>query len=243
MKVKLLTRICLVLALSCAPCTLMAQWSGGHRGPGGHGRNDGSGFPENPGRYDYPRRPDLSGCALEFSVGCSSIFSRNAAKDLSQQFGSQGIWRREEDRETGSDVRRIPNLSLAFRWEVSLISDIVLLASFGALAYTPSHYTSWNTDGHYPEGGYWTSPVQDPRKMKLTDASLTAVWRINWFYLGNVHFYSSLGAGFDFTEVLPIPYLSPFGICIGEHRRVYGFFEANVSGAAFLALGGVGIRL
>lgn len=210
--------LCLLAFLSACPCPVAAQDGG-------------------------PRHNH----SLEVSAGHPSLFTQLQASSLSSEFSNQGIWRYEEDRWTGSDVRQMPALSLAFRWEgEGRHSDFLLMASFGACTNRTARYTRWNVDGHYPQGGYWSGLQAGPGKFNLTDASLTALWRFKWGFCRHCHFYSSTGIGLDFVYPgcpCPIPYISPVGISIGESGCVYGFLELNISGAAFLGLGGIGIRL
>lgn len=182
--------------------------------------------------------------SIEVNVGYPSVVSILETDNLSKNFGSQGIYRYYEDRETGSDVRQLPNFSIAFRWGgLNRRTDFLLMASIGLNSHQASHYTSWNEDGHFQEGGYWSGLRQDRRRTNIGDASVTALWRFNWACFPGCHLYSSVGIGVDLIYPCPIPYLSPIGISIGERHRLYGFLEMNLSGASTLALGGVGIRL
>ena len=188
-----------------------------------------------------PKRPRHS---LEFSSGYPSLLTGMSLDNLSKN--AYGIYNFQQGQQIADNFHK-QSFNLAFRWEsLDSKSDVVVVANVSTVTNRVLRYRSWNVDGHYPEGGFWTGgPDPSGSQAHIGDASISVVWRRKWrLEMERCHFYTALGVGIDLRyPPVPIPYIAPVGFQLGEKSRVYGFIELNVSGCATGGLAGLGIRL
>ena len=180
--------------------------------------------------------------SIEFSSGMPSIFTIVNRNQFEKNI--YGVYNYVEGKEI-CDNFHMQSFNAAFRWEgPDTKSDFIIVANISTVTNDAFQYREWVVDGHYPEGGFWRGgPDKAKGQVRIGDASLTAMWRYKWGMMEWGHFYSAVGVGVDLYYPVPIPYLAPFGLSIGEKRRIYGFVEMNISGSATFGLAGLGIRL
>lgn len=180
--------------------------------------------------------------SIEFSSGMPSIFTIVNRNQFEKNI--YGVYNYVEGKEI-CDNFHMQSFNAAFRWEgLDTKSDFIIVANISTVTNDAFQYREWVVDGHYPEGGFWRGgPDKAKGQVRLGDASLTAMWRYKWGMMEWGHFYSAVGIGVDLYYPAPIPYFAPFGLSIGEKRRIYGFVEMNISGSATFGLAGLGIRL
>ncbi|MCQ2147238.1 MAG: hypothetical protein MJZ16_06955 [Bacteroidales bacterium] len=142
------------------------------------------------------------------------------------------------------------NLNIAYVNEISRRWDFLAILDLGLGHYTRYNYREWieddETDSVSWEGGHWEGgPDKAGVKFLMGDVNLTAAFRYKWAYTEHCKFYSALGVGVSaaLSPVVPLPYITPIGISVGQNKRIYSFAEATLGTTGTFFQGGIGVRL
>ena len=146
-------------------------------------------------------------------------------------------------------------LNMSFIWNRNERWDMGVMLGLSTASYRQKQYAEWSESLNR-----WTGELNDlGGKMDFAGIYASVFWRLKYCHMEHAHLYSAFGIGIDPNvgislsksssskikdiPFLPMPYLTPIGICIGEKSRVYGLAEITIGTGATAVLAGIGIRL
>lgn len=187
---------------------------------------------------EYPKH------SVEISTGIPNLITLSAAP-----YGHDTFPEYEKEYGWKFDHLYMYNLNIAYVVESSRRWDFVTILDFGFGHYVKYNYREWvdieDSDDMYPSGHWEGGPDRDGVKFQMGDINLTFGFRYKWAYTEHCKFYSALGVGISgaIAPLVPLPYITPLGISVGQSKRIYGFAEATLGTTGTLIQGGIGIRI